>query len=135
MKKLIILFLIPFMMAFQQSETLKDGKYLSVKDREVVYGIEILNNNTEIKFYLRKNEEDESSDWKTFGVGKIVKIKDKYFIENITSKNIPYSTDKKVEMKIKGNIIQFKTFNLLSHLYSSFSRFSDNLEFELEQPK
>ena len=125
----------PFMMAFQQSETLKDGKYLSVKDREVVYAIEILNNNTDIKFYLRENEADESSDWKTFGTGKIVKVKDKYFIENIISKNKPYSTDKKVEMKIKGNIIQFKTFHLLSHLYSSFSQFSDNIQFELEQPK
>ena len=125
----------PFMMAFQQSETLKDGTYLSVKDREVVYAIEILNNNTDIKFYLRENEADESSDWKTFGTGKIVKVKDKYFIENIISKNKPYSTDKKVEMKIKGNIIQFKTFHLLSHLYSSFSQFSDNIQFELEQPK
>ena len=135
MKKVIILFLMPFMMAFQQSETLKDGRYLSLKDREVVYAIEILNNNTDIKFYLRENEADESSDWKTFGTGKIVKVKDKYFIENITSKNKPYSTDKKVEMKIKGTIIQFKTFHLLSHLYSSFAQFSDNIQFELEQPK
>lgn len=135
MKKVIILFLMPFIMAFQQSETLKDGKYLSVKDREVVYAIEILNNNTDIKFYLRENEADESSDWKTFGTGKIVKVKDKYFIENIISKNKPYSTDKKVEMKIKGTIIQFKTFHLLSHLYSSFSQFSDNIQFELEQLK
>jgi len=134
MKKAIILFLIPFMMAFQQSETLKDGKYNNVKARDVVYAIEIFNNNTEIKFYLRENEDDESSDWKTFGVGKIVKVKDKYFIENITSKNIPYSTDKKVEMKIKGNIIQFKTFHLLSHLYSSFTQYSDNQQFELKQP-
>jgi hypothetical protein len=133
MKKVLILFLIPFMMAFQQSETLKDGKYHNVKARDVVYGIEIFNNNTEIKFYLRENEDDESSDWKTFGVGKIVKLKDKYFIENITSKNIPYSTDKKVEMKIKGNIIQFKTFHLLSHLYSSFTQYSDNQQFELKQ--
>lgn len=135
MKKVIILFLMPFMMAFQQSETLRDGKYLSVKDREVIYAIEISNNNTDIKFYLRENEADEYSDWKTFGTGKIVKVKDKYFIENIISKNKPYSTDKKVEMKIKGTIIQFKTFHLLSHLYSSFSQFSDNIQFELEQPK
>lgn len=135
MKKVIILFLMPYMLAFQQSENLKDGKYHNIKTRDVVYGIEIINNNTEIKFYLRENENDESSDWKTFGTGKIVKVKDKYFIENIISKNIPYNKDKKVEMKIKGDIIQFKTFNLLSHLYSSFTQYSDNQQFELKQPK
>jgi hypothetical protein len=135
MKKIILLLILPFLLSFNQENQLKDGKYLSKYPGDSIYGIEILNNNTEIKFYLREKEDDNSNDWKTFGVGKIVKIKDRYFIEDITSKNNPYDKEQKVEMKVKGSSIEFKTLNLMSHLFNSFIRYSNNLKFELEQTK
>jgi hypothetical protein len=135
MKITTILFFLPFLMTAQQDETLKNGKYLAIDRHDDVYAIEISNNNTEIKFYIKENEEDKNYDYKIYGTGSIVKVNNKYFIENITSKNKPYDSDSKVEMKVKENILQFKTFKLMSRLYNTFVQYSDNLKFEFEQPK
>ncbi len=135
MNKILIFFLFPFLTTAQQDKMPKDGRYLAVYRQDVVYAIDISNNNTEIKFYIKENEEDKNYDYKIFGSGNIVKIKDKYFIENITSNNKPYDSHSKIEMKVKGNILQFKTYKLLSQLYSTFVQYSDNLKFEFEQPK
>jgi hypothetical protein len=122
-------------MTAQQEQALKNGKYLAIDRHDNVYAIEISNNSTEIKFYFKENEDDNNYDYTIFATGSIVKVNDKYFIENITSENKPYDSDSKVEMKVKGNILQFKTYRLMSHLYSTFAQYSDNLKFEFEQPK
>ena len=134
MNKILLLFLLPFLVAAQQDQTLKDGKYLAFDKHDDIYAIEI-SNGSGIKFYFKENEDDKNYDYKIFGTGKIVKHIDKYFIENVTSKNRPYNKQAKIEMKVKGNILQFKTYKLMSQLYSSFVQYSDNLKFKLEQPK
>jgi len=137
MNKTIILFLLPVLMSFQTDEKPVDGRYLlqgAVKD--LVYAVEISNGNSDIKFYMNENENDTIADWKIFATGKIVMVKNKYFIQNIITKNVPYKKDMKLEMKIKdGNIVQFKTFNLFASLYGRFTQWTDWQKFKLEQPK
>jgi len=137
MNKTIILFLLPVLMSFQTDEKPVDGRYLlqgAVKD--LVYAVEISNGNSDIKFYMNENENDTIADWKIFATGKIVMVKNEYFIQNIITKNVPYKKDMKLEMKIKdGNIVQFKTFNLFASLYGRFTQWTDWQKFKLEQPK
>lgn len=124
----IVLLLLPILMSFTQSESFKDGTYTNKS--ELIYGIEILNNSTQIKFYLRKSEDDKVMDWKTFKTGTIIKEKNKYYIQTINYDSRVYEKSEKLEFKIKDNIIEFKSFDLLKNFYPSVTIYSNKIKYQ-----
>ena len=130
MRKLFLLVILPFLGSFDEDPFPKDGKYLN--DKEMVYAIEIFNNGTEIKFYLRENENDKSTDFKTFNTGKIVKIRNRYFIQRLDGPKFSKRQQEELLLQFKNGKISFFTYKLLNNFYDTFTVYSDDLYYEYQ---
>jgi len=129
MKKIfILLMMLPLLLSFEQEKPFKDGKYTNLD--EMVYAVEIFDNGTKIRFYLRDDEKDKSYDMKTFISGDIRKVKYKYFIQRIDGTHISKRRQKELEMKTDGDAVVFQTYYLLNDFYDEFTVNSDELKFK-----
>lgn len=127
---LILLLLVPMWVTHAQPSFPKDGKYLN--DKEMVYAIEIFNEGTAIKFFLREDEKDRTADFKTFNTGKIVKIKERYFVQRLDGPKFSKRPQKELRLQFEGQQVSFATYKLLNNFYDTFTIYSDDLHYEYQ---
>lgn len=131
-KGILLLLLIPFLFSFDQEKTIYDGNYVNIDNNEYIYGLNINAELNQVKLYFYQDGRNPIKDWKNFNSGKLVKIKNKYFIQDFESDLLPSSRDKQIEMKIKNNIIEFDSYKLLHNFYPNFVIFSNRIKFTQE---
>ena len=128
MRVTILFLLFPFLMAFGQQTPFKDGMY--VNNKEMVYAIEIGNNGTEVKLYLREDENDKATDYKIFNSGTIGRVKYKYFVQHLDGPKISQRRQKELRIEMKEGVIVMQTYALLNDFYDTFKVYSDEIEYQ-----
>ncbi|MGK4568563.1 hypothetical protein [Flavobacterium sp. 3HN19-14] len=131
MKLKLLISVLPLFLLFQDG--IIDGRYKNQK-HDAVYGAEISQNGSQIKFYVKKDE-NGPDDMTQYATGTIVKVNQKYYIENIKSPFLSEPKTDKLEMKIKGGVLEFKSYRLMSNLYDQIIVYSKNIKFEREVQK
>ena len=69
-------------------------------------------------------------DWKNFKTSTIVKEKNKYYVQNSNFDSPVYEKSEKLEFKIKGNVIEFKSFDLLKNFNSTVTIYSNKIKYQ-----
>ena len=130
MKSLFLFFMLPLLLAFEQDSPFKAGKYTNATS--LIYAIEILDNGSRIKFFLKENENDKAGDTVFYNYGKIVRIKKRYFVQRIDGNHISKRRQKILEIKLKDNQIVFAANNLLNNFYDEYTLYSDDIKFDYQ---
>ncbi|WP_298138674.1 hypothetical protein [Flavobacterium sp.] len=132
MKKVVLFLIISILFSFTQKNNISDGNYVNIDNNEYIYGLNINTELNQVKLYFYQDGQKPIKDWKNFNSGKLVKIKNKYFIQDFESNLLPSSRDKQIEIKIKNNIIEFDSYKLLHNFYPNFVVFSSRIKFTQE---
>lgn len=128
MKATILFLLFPFLSAFGQQTPFRDGIYSN--ENEMVYAIEIYDNGTGVKMYLRENQDDKSIDYKIFNTGVIGKVKYKYFVQRLDGPKFSKRRQKELRIEMKDGIIVMQTYALLNNFYDTFTVYSDEIKYQ-----
>lgn len=132
MKKIILLLLVPILLSFNQEKNLREGDYYNIDNNDYIYGLNINSDFSQIKLFFYEDLRNPIKDWKNFRKGKLIKIKNKYFIQDFESDLLPSKIDEQIEMKIKNNVIEFDSYKLLHNFFPSFTIFSNKIKFSQE---
>ncbi len=133
MKKTLLLITISILFSFSSNQNSRDGKYVnSDKNDDYIYALEIKNDFKEISFYLYEDK-SKIKDYKIVCTGKISRLKNKFYLNDIKCNDLPVTNNDKTELFIKETSIQFKSSNLLKNFFYEYIVYADKMKFELEK--
>ena len=118
-----VLFVLIFANSCTESSNLRDGRFYT-DDNDIFYGIEVLNNQSEIRFYISKewsnlNSEEElkeQKNWKHYRSGIIVRDGNQLLVSEVES-DIPPFQREQIVFTIKKEQLIIDCDNL----YNGFS--------------